>query len=201
MLALFMVLILKYLPTVLRILPLILMFQRRIRTSTMRLIKILLVVFQLELLKFVQLIAFCLSLILRKRLVKEHSMLTSVLNKSAKKALEPDEQITVKSPVAIIDGCQRSLTTMYSVTLPRNPPPENFKQLLDAFRSSQRIHRLIEVNLVAGANFALGWIRKWHPRLNYSSMSLSFPSGRMKLQVDTSKTYLLSQTLLMLFLL
>jgi hypothetical protein len=36
-----------------------------------------------------------------------------------------------------VDGCQRSLTTMYSVMLPRNPPPENFKQLLDAFRSSQ----------------------------------------------------------------
>jgi hypothetical protein len=36
-----------------------------------------------------------------------------------------------------VDGCQRSLTTMYSVMLPRNPPPANFKQLLDAFRSSQ----------------------------------------------------------------
>jgi hypothetical protein len=80
-----------------------------------------------------------------------------------------------------VDGCQRSLTTMYSIMLPRNPPPENFKQLLDAFRSSQRIHRLIELNLVAGANFALGWIRKWHPRLNHSSMSLSFPPGGMKL--------------------
>jgi hypothetical protein len=34
--------------------------------------------------------------------VKEHSMLTSVLNKSAKKALEPNEQITFKSPVAIV---------------------------------------------------------------------------------------------------
>jgi hypothetical protein len=34
--------------------------------------------------------------------VKEHSTLTSVLNKSAKKALEPDEQITVRSPVAIV---------------------------------------------------------------------------------------------------
>jgi hypothetical protein len=89
-----------------------------------------------------------------------------------------------------VDGCQRSLTTMYSVMLPRNPPPENFKQLLDAFRSSQQIHRLIELNLVDGANFALGWIRKWHPRLNYSSMSLSFPPGRVKLQVDTSPTYL-----------
>jgi hypothetical protein len=36
-----------------------------------------------------------------------------------------------------VDGCQRSLTTMYSIMLPRNPPPESFKQLLDTFRSSQ----------------------------------------------------------------
>jgi hypothetical protein len=88
----------------------------------------------------------------------------------------------------VVDGCQRSLTTMYSIMLPHNTPPENFKQLLDAFRSSQQIHRLIELNLVAGANFALGWIRKWHPKLNYSSMSLSFPSGCMKLQVRMDAT-------------
>jgi hypothetical protein len=87
-----------------------------------------------------------------------------------------------------VDGCQRSLTTMYSLMLPRNPPPESFKQLLDAFRSSQRIHRLIELNLVTGANFALGWIHKWHPRLNYSSMSLSLPPGRAKLQVHMDAT-------------
>jgi hypothetical protein len=48
--------------------------------------------------------------------VKEHSMLTSVLNKSAKKALEPDEQITVKPVVAIvndkgIDNRARQLST------------------------------------------------------------------------------------------
>jgi hypothetical protein len=55
-----------------------------------------------------------------------------------------------------VDGCQKSLTTMYSVMLPRYPPPENFGQLLKVFRMSQRIHRLIELNLVAGANFALG---------------------------------------------
>jgi hypothetical protein len=36
---------------------------------------------------------------------------------------------------------------------------------------------LIELHLVAGANFALGWTRKWHPRLNFASMSLSLPSG------------------------
>jgi hypothetical protein len=34
--------------------------------------------------------------------VKEHSTLISVLEKSARKAVEPDEQIVVKSPVAIV---------------------------------------------------------------------------------------------------
>jgi hypothetical protein len=77
---------------------------------------------------------------------------------------------------------------MYSVVLPRNPPPENFGQLLDVFRMSRHIHRLIELNLVAGANFALGWIQKWHPRLNYSSMSLSLPLGRATLQVHMDAT-------------
>jgi hypothetical protein len=76
-----------------------------------------------------------------------------------------------------VDGCRRVLVTMHSVMLPRNPLPATFPLLLDVFRSSQRIHRLIELNLVACANFALGWIRKWQPRLNYSSMSLSYPPG------------------------
>jgi hypothetical protein len=34
--------------------------------------------------------------------VKEHSTLISVLNKSTKKAVEPDEQIIIKSPVAMV---------------------------------------------------------------------------------------------------
>jgi hypothetical protein len=87
-----------------------------------------------------------------------------------------------------VDGCQKSLTTMYSIMLPRNPPPENFRQLLNVFRTSRCVHCLIELNLVAGANFALGWIRKWYPRLNYSSMSLSLPPGHATLQVHMDAT-------------
>jgi hypothetical protein len=41
---------------------------------------------------------------------------------------------------------------------------------------------------VAGANFALGWIRNWQPRLNYSSMSLSYPSGGASLRVYLEST-------------
>jgi hypothetical protein len=89
-----------------------------------------------------------------------------------------------------VDGCQKSLTTMYSVMLPQNPLPVNFGQLLDVFRMSQCVHHLIELNLVAGANFALGWIRKWHPRLNYSTMSLSLPpsQGYVALRVHMDAT-------------
>jgi hypothetical protein len=70
-----------------------------------------------------------------------------------------------------VDGCQMSLTTMYSVMLPRNPLPRDFRQLLKTFRRSQRVHLLIKLNLTVGANFALGWMQKWHPRLNYDAMS------------------------------
>jgi hypothetical protein len=87
-----------------------------------------------------------------------------------------------------VDGCRRALTTMHYGMLSRNPLPATFPLLLDTFRSSQRIHRLIELNLVAGANFALGWIRKWHPKLNYSSMSLSLAPGGASLRVHMENT-------------
>jgi hypothetical protein len=76
-----------------------------------------------------------------------------------------------------VDSCRMSLTTMYSVMLPRNPLPRDFRQLLKTFRMSQRVHLLIKLNLIAGANFALGWMRKWHPRINYDAMSQSLPPG------------------------
>jgi hypothetical protein len=41
---------------------------------------------------------------------------------------------------------------------------------------------------VEGANFALGWMREWHPRLNYSSMSLSYPPSGASLQVHLENT-------------
>jgi hypothetical protein len=71
----------------------------------------------------------------------------------------------------VVDGCRKSLMTMFSVMLPRNPLPENFGQLLEVFKMSQHIHRLIELNLVAGSNFALGWLRKWYSKLNFNTIS------------------------------
>jgi hypothetical protein len=87
-----------------------------------------------------------------------------------------------------VDGCRMSLTTMYSVMLPRNAMPRDFRQLLETFRMSQRVHLLIKLNLIAGANFALGWMRKWHPRLDYDRMSQSLPPGRATVGVHMDAT-------------
>jgi hypothetical protein len=74
-----------------------------------------------------------------------------------------------------MEGCRKALTMMFSVMLPRNPFPENFRQLLDTFKSNQCIHRLIKLNLIAGANFSLAWIRKWKPQADFETISKGFP--------------------------
>jgi hypothetical protein len=70
--------------------------------------------------------------------------------------------------------------TMFLVMLPRNPFPENFYQLHDVFRSSDHIHRMIKLNLVAGANFDLAWIRKWKPHTDFETISRGFPAHRSR---------------------
>jgi hypothetical protein len=79
-----------------------------------------------------------------------------------------------------VEGCRRVLKTMFSIMLPRNPFPASFYELLDVFKTSRRIHHLIELNLIVGANFALAWERKWHPQLNFNAMSHGLPPQRSR---------------------
>jgi hypothetical protein len=105
-LVLFMVLILKYLQTILRPLPLILIFPKKewnkyhapykdtVNCVPTRNIEVCTIdcVFREP---YIEKIPFPTK-------VKEHSMITNVINKSTKKAIEPDEQITVTPVVAIV---------------------------------------------------------------------------------------------------
>jgi hypothetical protein len=47
---------------------------------------------------------------------------------------------------------------------------------------------LIKLNLIASDNFALRWMPKWHPRLNYDSMSQDLPPGHVTLGVHMDAT-------------
>jgi hypothetical protein len=66
--------------------------------------------------------------------------------------------------------------------------PRDFRQLLETFWTSQRVHLLIKLNLIAGANFALGWMRKWNPRLNFDRMSQSLPPGHTTVSIHMDAT-------------
>jgi hypothetical protein len=87
-----------------------------------------------------------------------------------------------------VDGCRKVLTTMYAVMLPRNPMPRDFRQLLETFWMSQQVYLLKKLNLIAGTNFALGWMRKWNPRLNFDRMSQSLPPGRIMVGIHMDAT-------------
>jgi hypothetical protein len=87
-----------------------------------------------------------------------------------------------------VDGCRKALTNIYSVMLPHNPMPRDFRQLLKTFWTSQRVHLLIKLNLIAGANFALAWMRKWNPRLNFDCMSQSLPPRRITVGIHMDTT-------------
>jgi hypothetical protein len=101
-----MVLILKYLQTVLRPLPVILIFQKKewnkyhapykdtVNCVPARNIEVYTVDRVFPKL-YIEKIPFPAKL-------KEHSMITNVINKSTKKSIEPDEQITVTPAVAIV---------------------------------------------------------------------------------------------------
>jgi hypothetical protein len=70
--------------------------------------------------------------------------------------------------------------TTLAVMLLRNPPPENFRRLLDAFKSSRNIHPLVKFQLLAGAQFALAWVRKLKPKLDFREISRGFPPHKSK---------------------
>jgi hypothetical protein len=82
-----------------------------------------------------------------------------------------------------MEGCRRALTTMFFVMLPRNHFPTSFYELLDVFKTSRCIHHLIELNLIDGANFSLAWVRKWHPQLNFNTMSQGLPPQRSRMML------------------
>jgi hypothetical protein len=52
--------------------------------------------------------------------------------------------------------------------------------LLDAFETSQCVHRLVKLQLIGGAQFAFTWLRKWKLQLDYDTISKGFPSHKSK---------------------
>ena len=65
-----------------------------------------------------------------------------------------------------LDFCNSTLAMVYNAMFPRNPQPENLTQLMDKFKDVRNIHDFVKAQMVAGAKFALIWLRIYHSKLD-----------------------------------
>jgi hypothetical protein len=79
-----------------------------------------------------------------------------------------------------VETCWKALLMTLTVMLLRNPPPDNVCGLLDVLKSSRNSHRRVKLQLVTGAQFALAWVHKWKPKLEFNEMSKGFPPCKTK---------------------
>ena len=69
-----------------------------------------------------------------------------------------------------LDFCNSTLAMVYNAMFPRNPQPENLTQLMDKFKDVCNIHDFVKAQMVAGAKFALIWLRIYQSKLDHDKV-------------------------------
>jgi hypothetical protein len=65
----------------------------------------------------------------------------------------------------LLEGCRKTLWQINRVYFPHNEQPNGLAALLERFREGSSLKEVVHAQLVAGANVALGYIRKHRPHL------------------------------------
>ena len=68
----------------------------------------------------------------------------------------------------------------YNAMFPRNPQPETFAELMELFKDTKNIHSFIKAQMVAGAKFALVWVRIHSPNLDIDKVAEGLMLSAMK---------------------
>jgi hypothetical protein len=55
---------------------------------------------------------------------------------------------------------------VYNAMFPRNPHPENLTQPMEKFKDVRNIHNFMKAQMVAGAKFALIFLRIYYPKMD-----------------------------------
>ena len=72
---------------------------------------------------------------------------------------------------------------------PRNPAPKDFTELMGKFSRVADVHNFVKLQLVAGAKFALAWVRVHKPRLDIDAISQGFPAQQGRRGVRMAHHY------------
>lgn len=85
-----------------------------------------------------------------------------------------------------LDFCNSTLGMVYNAMFPRNPQPENLTQLMEKFKDVRNIHNFVKAQMVAGAKFALIWLRIYHPKIDLDEVAqgVLLKSSKKKIKLD-----------------
>jgi hypothetical protein len=74
----------------------------------------------------------------------------------------------------------------YNAMFPWNPRPENLTELMDKFKDVHNIHDFVKAQMVAGAKFALIWLKVCHSKLDLDKVceSLLLKMSKRKINID-----------------
>jgi hypothetical protein len=75
---------------------------------------------------------------------------------------------------------------VYNAMFARNPQPENLTELMDKFKDVRNIHDFVKAQMVAGAKFALIWLKICHPKLDFDKVVDNFylKMSRRRVNID-----------------
>ncbi len=85
-----------------------------------------------------------------------------------------------------LDFCNSTLAMVYNAMFPRNPQPENLTELMAKFKDVRNIHDFVKSQMVAGAKFALIWLKICHSKLDFDKVveSLLNRMSRRRVIID-----------------
>jgi len=87
-------------------------------------------------------------------------------------------------------GCCESILSMVNEELfPLDPAPDGLYKLLLKFRSREKIHKLVQAQLVAGAMVALACVRIHHPHIDLNAIGGGLPEPPGGGRVDMEPHY------------
>jgi hypothetical protein len=76
---------------------------------------------------------------------------------------------------------------VFNAMFPRNPQPANLTELMNKFRNVESIHDVAKAQTVAGAKFALIWLKVCHSKLDFGSVIDTFYRKTSKKRVNVDK--------------
>jgi hypothetical protein len=86
-----------------------------------------------------------------------------------------------------IERCCKTLGIVYKTMFLRNPQPEEFFALIEKFKDIQAVQNLVKAQMIAGAEFALIWVKIRHSKIDLDDVVRGILSRCSKRRINLDR--------------